>query len=77
MNNSALGGSNPTQSATVTLVRDRWIFATFQFVDRRIAIEFYEPSHLTRNLLDPLGRTRLRDRLLSIRDGVAVKHRYV
>ena len=61
----------------MTLVRDRWIFATFHFADRRIAIEFYGPSHLTRNLLDPLGHTRLRDRLLSISDGVTVKHRYV
>jgi hypothetical protein len=34
-------------------------------VDRRIAIEFDGPSHFTRNTLEPLGRTRLRDRLLS------------
>ena len=61
----------------MTLVRDRWIFATFHFADRRIEIDFYGPSHLTRNLLDPLGHTRLRDRLLSISDGVTVKHRYV
>jgi hypothetical protein len=34
-------------------------------VDRRIAIEFDGPSHFTRNTLEPLGHTRLRDRLLS------------
>jgi hypothetical protein len=34
-------------------------------VDRRIALEFDGPSHFTRNTLEPLGRTRLRDRLLS------------
>jgi very-short-patch-repair endonuclease len=33
-------------------------------VDRRIAIEFDGPSHFTRNTLEPLGHTRLRDRLL-------------
>ena len=34
-------------------------------VDRRIALEFDGPSHFTRNTLEPLGHTRLRDRLLS------------
>ena len=34
-------------------------------VDRRMAIEFDGPSHFTRNTLEPLGHTRLRDRLLS------------
>ncbi len=34
-------------------------------VDRRIAIEFDGPSHFTRNTLEPLGHTRLRNRLLS------------
>ena len=34
-------------------------------VDRRIAIEFDGPSHFTVNTLEPLGHTRLRDRLLS------------
>jgi hypothetical protein len=33
-------------------------------VDRRIALEFDGPSHFTRNSLEPLGHTRLRDRLL-------------
>ena len=33
--------------------------------ERRIAIEFDGPSHFTRNTLEPLGHTRLRDRLLS------------
>ena len=34
-------------------------------VDRRIAIEFDGPLHFTRNTFEPLGHTRLRDRLLS------------
>ena len=34
-------------------------------MDRRIALEFDGPSHFTRNTLEPLGHTRLRDRLLS------------
>jgi hypothetical protein len=34
-------------------------------VDRRIAIEFDGPSRFTTNTLEPLGHTRLRDRLLS------------
>ena len=34
-------------------------------VDRRTALEFDGPSHFTRNTLEPLGHTRLRDRLLS------------
>ena len=34
-------------------------------VDRRIAIEFDGPLHFTTNTLEPLGHTRLRDRLLS------------
>jgi very-short-patch-repair endonuclease len=34
-------------------------------VDRRIAIEFDGPLHFTKNTLEPLGHTRLRDRLLS------------
>ena len=34
-------------------------------VDRRIAIEYDGPSHFTMNTLEPLGHTRLRDRLLS------------
>ncbi len=34
-------------------------------VDRRIALEFDGPSHFTVNTLEPLGHTRLRDRLLS------------
>ena len=34
-------------------------------VDQRIAIEFDGPSHFTTNTLEPLGHTRLRDRLLS------------
>jgi hypothetical protein len=34
-------------------------------VDRRIAIEFDGPSHFMRNTFEPLGHTRLRDRLLS------------
>ena len=33
-------------------------------VDRRIALEFDGPSHFTTNTLEPLGHTRLRDRLL-------------
>ena len=34
-------------------------------LDRRIALEFDGPSHFTTNSLEPLGHTRLRDRLLS------------
>ncbi len=34
-------------------------------MDRRIALEFDGPSHFTKNTLEPLGHTRLRDRLLS------------
>jgi very-short-patch-repair endonuclease len=34
-------------------------------LDRRIALEFDGPSHFTTNTLEPLGHTRLRDRLLS------------
>ena len=34
-------------------------------VDRRIALEFDGPSHFTKNTMEPLGHTRLRDRLLS------------
>jgi hypothetical protein len=34
-------------------------------VDRRIALEFDGPSHFTTNTLEPLGHTRLRERLLS------------
>ncbi len=34
-------------------------------VDRRIALEFDGPSHFTRNTLEPLGHTRLRNQLLS------------
>jgi hypothetical protein len=34
-------------------------------VDRRIAIEFDGPLHFTTNTLEPLGHTRLRNRLLS------------
>ena len=34
-------------------------------VDRRVALEFDGPSHFTRNTLEPLGHSRLRDRLLS------------
>ena len=34
-------------------------------VDQRIALEFDGPSHFTTNTLEPLGHTRLRDRLLS------------
>jgi very-short-patch-repair endonuclease len=34
-------------------------------VDQRIALEFDGPSHFTRNTLEPLGHTRLRNRLLS------------
>ncbi len=34
-------------------------------VDRRIALEFDGPSHFTTNTLEPLGDTRLRDRLLT------------
>ena len=34
-------------------------------LDRRIAIEFDGPSHFASNTLEPLGHTRLRDRLLS------------
>ena len=34
-------------------------------VDRLIAVEFDGPSHFTTNTLEPLGHTRLRDRLLS------------
>jgi hypothetical protein len=34
-------------------------------VDRRIALEFDGPSHFTVNTLEPLGHTRLRNRLLS------------
>ena len=37
----------------------------FAIVERRIALEFDGPSHFTRNTLEPLGHTRLRDRLLS------------
>jgi very-short-patch-repair endonuclease len=37
----------------------------FAMVERRIALEFDGPSHFTRNTLEPLGHTRLRDRLLS------------
>ena len=33
--------------------------------DRRIALEYDGPSHFTTNTLEPLGHTRLRDRLLS------------
>ena len=34
-------------------------------VDRRVALEFDGPSHFTTNTLEPLGHTRLRNRLLS------------
>ncbi len=34
-------------------------------VGRRIALELDGPSHFTTNTLEPLGHTRLRDRLLS------------
>jgi very-short-patch-repair endonuclease len=34
-------------------------------IERRIAIEVDGPSHFTTNTLEPLGHTRLRDRLLS------------
>ena len=34
-------------------------------VDRRIAIEFDGPTHFATGTLEPRGRTRLRDRLLS------------
>ena len=34
-------------------------------VDRRTALEFDGPSHFTHDTLEPLGHTRLRDRLLS------------
>ncbi len=34
-------------------------------LDRCIAIEFDGPYHFTRNTLEPLGHTLLRDRLLS------------
>ena len=34
-------------------------------VDRRTALEFDGPSHFTHTTLEPLGHTRLRDRLLS------------
>jgi very-short-patch-repair endonuclease len=34
-------------------------------LDRRIALEFDGPSHFTTNTLEPLGHTRLRERLLS------------
>jgi hypothetical protein len=34
-------------------------------LDRRIALEFDGPSQFARNTLEPLGHTRLRDRLLS------------
>ena len=34
-------------------------------VNRRMALEFDGPSHFTTNTLEPLGHTRLRDRLLS------------
>ena len=34
-------------------------------VDRHVALEFDGPSHFARNTLEPLGHTRLRDRLLS------------
>jgi very-short-patch-repair endonuclease len=34
-------------------------------VDQRIALEFDGPSHFTTNTLEPLGHTRLRNRLLS------------
>jgi hypothetical protein len=33
--------------------------------DRHVALEFDGPSHFARNTLEPLGHTRLRDRLLS------------
>jgi very-short-patch-repair endonuclease len=33
--------------------------------DQRIALQFDGPSHFTTNTLEPLGHTRLRDRLLS------------
>ena len=35
------------------------------FVERRVALEFDSPSHFAANTLEPLGHTRLRDRLLS------------
>ena len=42
------------------------LFSTdLAIVDRRIVLEFDGPSHFTRNTLEPLGHTRLRDRLLS------------
>ena len=41
-------------------------------VDRRIALEFDGPSHFTRNTLESLGHTRLRDRLLSAMGGHVV-----
>jgi hypothetical protein len=34
-------------------------------VDRRIALEYHGPSHLSTNTLEPLGETHLRARLLS------------
>jgi hypothetical protein len=41
-------------------------------VDRHIAVEFDGPSHFTSNTLEPLGHTRLRDRLLSAMGWVVV-----
>ena len=34
-------------------------------IDRHVALEFDGPSHFATNTLEPLGHTRLRDRLLS------------
>ena len=34
-------------------------------LDQHVALEFDGPSHFTHNTLEPLGHTRLRDRLLS------------
>ena len=47
------------------------LFSTdLAIVDRRIVLEFDGPSHFTRNTLEPLGHTRLRDRLLSAMGGM-------
>jgi hypothetical protein len=44
---------------------DKLFSIDLAITDRRIALEFDGPSHFTANTLEPLGHTRLRDRLLS------------
>jgi very-short-patch-repair endonuclease len=56
-----LGISNELEYTTA----DGLFSIDLAITDRRIAMEFDGPSHFATNTLEPLGHTRLRDRLLS------------